>query len=165
MNVTAEQLFGTQKFRNADELLHGVIGALDDAGAEEEAFDVVALVELSREEDDFFGSEAGARSVAGNAVDAVAAIVDAIVREKEFQQRDTAAIGGVAVANANAIGIPEAAFDAGTAGTAAGAGGVVLGGVSEDAKLGADLQNLEYSMRNEASAFYFCSPGGSLHLC
>jgi hypothetical protein len=48
---------------DGDELLHGVVGRLDHAGRKEQAFDVVALVKLERERDDFVDAEAGARGV------------------------------------------------------------------------------------------------------
>ena len=45
----------------AIELLHGVVGRLDDAGRKKEAFDVVAFVEVERQVDDFFWGEKRAR--------------------------------------------------------------------------------------------------------
>jgi hypothetical protein len=60
-------------------LFHGEVGAADDTGAEEEPFDVVPFVEIEGESDDFFGGEASTADVAGAAVDAVVAVVEADV--------------------------------------------------------------------------------------
>ncbi len=103
-------MFRAQQLRHGDHLLHRVIGILDNAGAEKQAFDVIALVEFDGEENHFFRREAGARRVARNAVDAVAAIVDAVVGEQKLQQRDAAAIGRVAVADPHPVGIAQTAI-------------------------------------------------------
>jgi hypothetical protein len=65
-------------------LLHGEVGAADDAGAKEESFDIVPLVEVEGEGDDFLGGESGATDVTGSSVDAVVAVVEADVGEEDF---------------------------------------------------------------------------------
>ena len=109
-------------------------------GAEEEALDVVAPVEIERELHHFLGREARAAHVAGDAVDAVEAVVDAVVGEQDLQQRNAAAIGRVAVADAGAGGGAEAAAARVALGRAAArAGGVVFGGVGEDGEFGGEI--------------------------
>ena len=132
VDVTAELVDLAKLARDGDELLHGVVGRLDDAGGEEEAFDVVALVEVEGEVDDFFGGEAGALDVGRDAVDAEDAIVGADVGEEDFEERDAASVGGIGVADAHAVGVADALPVAAALGAAAGAGGVVLGGVGEN---------------------------------
>ncbi len=46
MDVAVEFVFDAQAARDAGELLHRVVRALNDAGAEEQAFDVVAAVKI-----------------------------------------------------------------------------------------------------------------------
>ena len=92
-------MIDSQCARDSHHLLHRVVGIADDAGAEEESFDVIAPVKIERELDHFFRREARARHIARNAIDAVKAVVDAVVREQYFQQRHAAAIRRVAVAN------------------------------------------------------------------
>ncbi|MNJ67262.1 hypothetical protein D3C77_634210 [compost metagenome] len=64
---------------HADQLFHGVVRRADDAGAEEQAADAVAPVEVQGQPDHFLGAEARAWHVAGAAVDAVLAVVEAKV--------------------------------------------------------------------------------------
>ena len=109
MNVAAKLVLDAQRARDRDHLLHGVVGIANDARAEEEAFDVIAPVKIERELNHFLRSETRALHVARRAVDAVKAIVDAVVREQNFQQRNAAAIGRVAVANSGAGGGADAA--------------------------------------------------------
>jgi hypothetical protein len=115
-----------------DELLHGVVGRLDDAGGEEETFDVVALVEVEGEVDDLLWGKAGAAYIGGDAVDAEDAVVGAEVGEEDFEEGDAAAVGRVGVADAGAVGVADAIGGAGAASSGGGAGGVVLCGVGED---------------------------------
>ena len=95
-----------ERSRNFNELLHRVIAALNHSRTEEETFDVVALVELQREGDNFLRSEPCPRSIAGNAIHAVRAVVNAVIREEDLQQRDAPAIGRIAVANSNPAPFP-----------------------------------------------------------
>ena len=109
MNVAAKPWSLPQRARDRDHLLHRVIGIANDSRAEKQTFDIIAPVKIEREPDDFFRRETRAPHIAGNAVDAIKAVVDAVVREKNFQQRNAAAIRRVAVANARARGGAEAA--------------------------------------------------------
>ncbi len=110
VDVAAEMVVFTQAARHLHQLLHGVVGRAHDARAEEQALDQVAAVEIERQGHHFVGREAGARDVAADAVDAVQAVVLAPVGEQDLQQRDAAAIGRVAVADAHAAGGAQAAL-------------------------------------------------------
>ncbi len=137
VDVTGVAVFLAQLPRHFHHLFHGVVGIADDAAGKEQALDVVALVEVQGQCDHFVHAEARPRHVAGHAVHAVGAVVDAEVGQQDLQQRHTTAIGRVAVADAHAFGAADAA--AGTriplARAAGGAGGVVLGGVGQDGQL------------------------------
>src|SRR5690606_228175 len=87
--------------------------------------------------DHLAGGEAGAAHVAAGPVDAVGAVVDAEVRQQDLEQRYAAAVGRIRVADAHALGAADAlrAARVATPCTAGGAGGVVLGRVSEDRQL------------------------------
>ena len=107
MDVAVEEVCEAEGSRDLDELLHGVVGRLDDAGGEEETFDVVALVEVESKLDDFFGGEAGAADVGGDAIDAEDAVVSTEIGEEDFEEGDAAAVGRVGVTDAGAIGVAD----------------------------------------------------------
>nr|GFD54271.1 hypothetical protein [Tanacetum cinerariifolium] len=87
----------------------------DDAGAQEQAADAVATIEVQGQRHDFFRGESCTGDVAGAAIDAVLAVVQAEVGEQDLQQRDAATVRGIAVANAHAVGRTDAGFALGTA--------------------------------------------------
>ena len=137
MDVAAEVVRLAQHTRDLDDLLHGVVGAADDPRAQKQSLDAVAAVEVERERHHLVDREAGARHVAADAVDAVEAVVAAIVGEQHLEQRDAAAVGRKAVADAVAVGGADPAAAGGVAFRAAAgsAGRVVLGRVGEDGEL------------------------------
>ena len=130
-----------QQLRHPHQLLHGVVRRTNDAGTEKQPADAVAPVEIEGQRHHFLGGEACTRHIAGAAVDAILAIVKAEVGQQNLQQRHATPVRCVAVANAHAIGRAQAALALGAAlgRAAARAGGVVLGGVGEDAQLVDDL--------------------------
>ena len=104
VDVASKMMDLAQFTGDVDDEFHGMVGAADDAAAEEEAFDVIAFVEVEGELDDFVGGEAGAGDVAGAAVDAVVAVVEAGVGHEDLEEGDAAAVGGIGVADAGAAG-------------------------------------------------------------
>ena len=58
----------------------------------EQPFDVIAPVKIEREFDYFLARESRPLHAARGAVDAIEAVVNAVIREQDFQQRDAAAI-------------------------------------------------------------------------
>src|SRR5690606_35670832 len=105
--------------------------------------DVVAAIEVEGQLDHLLRREARPRHVAGAAVDAVLAVVQAEVGEQHLEQRDAAAVRRIAVADAGAVGGTQPALPLGAVfrRPAAGAGGVVLGGISANLKLGDQLHS------------------------
>jgi len=91
-------------------LLHGVVGVAHNAAAEEKPLDVIAPVECDGQFGQFPGRESGARDVAGAAVYAIRAVVDAKVAHKHFKQGDAPPIGGKAVADAPGHGVAKPPF-------------------------------------------------------
>ena len=137
MDVAAEEMLLAQRARDRDQLLHRVVGRLDDAGGKEQPLDVVAPVEGEREIDDLLHAEARARHVGGAAVDAIGAVVEAEVRQQDLQQRHAAAVRRVGMADAHAGRGAEPALAARVALRRAGrrAGHVILRRVGEDGEL------------------------------
>lgn len=139
VDVAAEVMVFAQGAGNLVDLLHGVVGVANDAGAEEEAFDVVTLVEVESELYHFLRSEARAWGVAGAPVDAVVAVVNTGVGEENLEEGDAASVGGVAVADSCSAGGAEGfrilSRGVSLVGAATGAGGVVFGGVGENREL------------------------------
>jgi hypothetical protein len=99
VNVTAELMTHPQRARDRDDLLHGVIRIANDSRTEEQAFDVIAPIKLERQTHHFLGRKPRSLHVARHAIDAVEAVVDAVIREENFQERNATPIGRVAVAN------------------------------------------------------------------
>jgi hypothetical protein len=71
MDVAAEVMLLAQFSRDAHYLLHGVVGAADDAGGEKQSLDVVAAIEVDRELHHLVDREAGPLHVRRGAVDAI----------------------------------------------------------------------------------------------
>jgi hypothetical protein len=142
MDVAAEVLFHPEPPSHGHELFHGVVGSLDDARAEEKPFDIVPAVELQREADDFIRRETGARHPARPAVDAVAAVVDAVIGEQQLEQGNAAPVGGIAVADPGALGASDASPPSPSpCRAAAGAGGIVLGGIRQNREFALELHH------------------------
>jgi hypothetical protein len=74
VDIALESVVAAQGLGDPDQMLHGVIRRADDAGREEQALDVVALVELDRERHDLLDREAGAGDVRGASIDAIRAV-------------------------------------------------------------------------------------------
>ena len=136
VDVTVEAVRGAKVFDHAHHALHRVVRVTDDAGAEEEALDVVAAVELDGEVHELANGECGAWAVVRAAVHAVGAVEDAMVGEHDLQQRDAAAVGGEAVADADAAdGVADSSRRVVPHRAARGARDVVLGGFGQDLQL------------------------------
>ena len=136
MDVAAKVVVFPQYARDLDHLLHRVVGALDDARRQKQAFDAVAAVKAEREVNHLLDRETRARHVAGNAVDAIQAVVQAEVGEKNFQQRNAAPVGRIAMANARTFRRADAlaAHRIAFGGATGRARGIVLGRVGKDSQ-------------------------------
>ena len=93
---------------------------LNNSRAEKQPFDVVSLIEVDGQLHDFLRREPGASDVARNPIHAILTIEDAIVGRQNLQQRHTAAVRRVAVANPHPLGASESAASEGTFRAAAG---------------------------------------------
>ena len=110
VDVAPETELAPQERGRPDELGHSVVGAAPYRGAEEEALDVVAFVEGGRDLRDLPGREGGARHVVAAAVDAVGAVVDAVVGEQQFQQGHAAPVVAPGVADTRRAGAMKIKF-------------------------------------------------------
>src|SRR6476469_110206 len=104
MDIAAELMVDAQRARDGDHLLHGVVGITDDARAQEQTFDVVPAIKIQGKADNFLDGKPGARDIARNSIDAIQAVVDAVVRKQDLQEGNTAAIRGVTVTDPRAGG-------------------------------------------------------------
>ena len=127
-------MFLAQLSGHADDQLHRVVRTLNDPAAEEQSFNVVSLIKIKRQRDDFLGREAGPLHIAGPPVDAIMAIVQTNVGHQYFQQRDAPSVRGVRMTDAGAPGRadPFASARVFARRSTAGARSVVFRGVSED---------------------------------
>ena len=137
MDIAAELVYLAQLARHLHQLLHRVVGRPDDAGTEEQTVDVITQVKVARQLDHFGHGKPRTRHVRAAPVDAVLAIVQAVIGQQDFQQRDAAPVRRVAVANAHARGGAKAILADGIAfgRPAAGAGRVVLGRIGQHFQL------------------------------
>ena len=110
VDVAAKAVDRAQFLRDVHELFHGVVGAADHRGTEEQPLDVVAAVELQREVDEFPGRKRRARDIVAAAIDAVGTIVLAGVAEQHLQQGNAPAIGRPRMAYARTAAAPEPAL-------------------------------------------------------
>ena len=143
MDIATESMVCSKRTRNLYQLFHRVVGILDDSGTKEESLNVVPLVEFDRERHDLVRCEACARYVARNAIHAIRAVVHTVVRQKNFQERHTASVGRVAVADAYAGSVSETALRPLPKGTAARARGIVFCSICEDSELRFDVHTNE----------------------
>ena len=148
MNVAAEIVLLAQHARHFHHLLHRVVRALDDARTQEQAFDVVAAVKAQGEVDHLIDVETRTRHIAAHAIDAVDAIVDTEVGQQDFQQRDTAAVWRITVADAHARGRTYAfAVGRGALVRSAGsAGSIIFGGIGQDFEFALELHMMVFTM-------------------
>jgi hypothetical protein len=91
---------------------------LDNARAEEEAFDIISFVKIDGKPDHLFGLESRSRHIGGAAVDAIRAIPNADVGEQKLKEGYASAIGRVAVADSHTLGIADSVNVALPVGTA-----------------------------------------------
>lgn len=95
--------------------------------AKEKPFDIVAAIELHGEVYKLGHRQRGTRQVVAAAVDAVGAVVDAIIGKHHFEQGDTTAVLGKTMADAPAThSVPQHACLAGAHRTTGGARDVIL---------------------------------------
>src|SRR3546814_21069244 len=87
MDIAGKAMLLAQYARDFDQLLHRIVFGTDDARGEEQSLDIVALVEIERQRDDFLRAEARTLDIARRAVDAETAVVDAEVGEQDLKQR------------------------------------------------------------------------------
>ena len=137
VDVALEAVLDPQRPRHRHHLLHRVVGIADDAGGEEQAFDIVAAVEIERQLDDFRDGEAGARHVGRGAVDAIEAVEIAGIGQEHLQERDAAAVRRIGMADAHALGRADALAGGRVPGIGAarGAGRVILRRIRQNSEL------------------------------
>ena len=75
MDVSVKAIFLPQDPERLDHALAGIVGALDDAGAEKQPLDVIAPVKLDREIGQLARGKRRAGRVVGAAVHAVFAVI------------------------------------------------------------------------------------------
>ncbi len=144
MNVAVETMHGPQLANHPDHPLHRVVGVTQHAGTEKQALDVVAAVEPDRQIDQLADRERGLADVVAAAVDAIGAIVDAMVRQHDLEQRNATPVGRERMAYAPPRRASHAPFSV-TAGHAArSAGNVVLGRLGQHGEL---IQNTAFHTR------------------
>ena len=146
MDISVEVIAGPQKLQRPVHLLGGIGGVPADTGTEKKPFDVVAPVKLRDKSADFLRSKSSARGLVGDAVDAVFAVVDTVVAQKDLQQGDAAAVGGKTVADAGGKGISKASLLSFPVDAAGCAGDIVLCRIRE---------NIQFFLQTETLMFDF----------
>lgn len=132
MDVAGEPVPAPQGLGHPGQAFHGRVGAAGDPRREKQPFDVIALVEFKRDGDHFFNGKGGAGNVIAAAVDAVGAVVLAIIGQQNLEQGDATAVIGPAVADAAHGRAAQAAGGRFPPRAAGRAGSVVAGGFAEN---------------------------------
>lgn len=134
MDIAAEIMRQAQLADDPDHLLHRVVGRANDAGRKEEPFDIIAAVEFQSQPDDLLRREARAFDIAGGAIDAIGAVVDAEIGQQYLQKRNAPPVRGIGMTDARPLGRTEPAARGRIAflRTAGGTGGVIFGGIGKN---------------------------------
>src|SRR4029078_4480102 len=103
MDVSGKSMHASQCSSDVDQLLHRVVRPANDSRAEEQPFDVMAAIDLQSQPNDFIGCETRATNAARFAIDAVRAIVDAVVGEENLEEGNAAAVRRVAVTDSASL--------------------------------------------------------------
>ena len=86
VDIPVETVHQAQVFGDTHESFHGIVRIADNAGTEEQAFDIIATVKFHSQLYQFRYGKRGAREVVAAAVHAVGTIVDTIIGKHDFQQ-------------------------------------------------------------------------------
>ena len=89
MDVAVEAMYQSQVSGNGCEALHRIVRVTHHTTAEKQSLDIVAPIELHRDLLEFADRECGPFDVVRTTVDAVGAVVHAVVGQHHLQQRDT----------------------------------------------------------------------------
>ena len=137
VDVAAKIMVLAQRAGDLDQLLHRVVRRGDDARGEEQALDIVALVECERELHHLFRREARAADVRALPVDAIMAVEDAAVRQQDLQKRYAAAVRRISVTDAHALSgaDPLASGAVALGGPRRGTGSVIFRRIRQDGEL------------------------------
>ena len=95
-------MHSAQILHHAYHALHSVIGITYHTRTQKQSFDVVSPVKFNGEFHKFANTESSPAQVVAASVDAVGAIVNAVVGKHDFKQRHTTPVLGKTVANAPA---------------------------------------------------------------
>lgn len=135
VDVTAEAVIQAECPGDANKAFHCVVGAFQDTGTQEQSFDVIALIELNGEIDEFPRGEGCAGNVVACAVGAVGTVENAEIREKHFQQGDASPVFGERMADAAGYSRAESLSGRLTGASAGGTRDVVSCSSGQDFKL------------------------------
>ena len=83
-------------------LFHGIIGCADDTRTQKQTFDIISPVKFDSKFHKLADTESSSSQIVAASVDAVGAIVNAVVGKHDFKQRHTTPVLGKTVANAPA---------------------------------------------------------------
>ena len=158
VDVAVEFLFLPQLADDGEHPLHGVLRAGPDAGAQEQALDVVAFVELHRELHHLLRRKGRAWNVIASAVGAVGAVETAGVGVQELQQADAAPVSREGVADARGRGRSETARTRAPGRPRRGAGRIVSCRRGQDIQLFRKLHTdtiQPYSITRKADPVFF----------
>ena len=118
-----------------DHPFHGVIGIPENAGAQKQALDVIPPVEFNCQFHQLFDGKGGALNVIAPPVNAVGAVVYAVVGEHDLEQGNASSVFRKTVANSPCCGVADAFSVIGPLHTAGCAGHIVFGSASQYFKL------------------------------
>ena len=100
MDITVETMDSTKVFGYTHQPFHRIIGIAHHSATQKKAFNIIAAVELHCQVHKFADGKSGTRQIITAAVNAISAIVYAIVCQHHLQQRNAPPVFCKAVADA-----------------------------------------------------------------
>ena len=110
--------------------------------------DIIPAIKLQREIDHFLNRKSRSRCVAAHAVDAILAIVNAVIGQQDFQQRNAPAIGRVTMADADLGSVTELLAIIRSLRSRGCARGIVFSRVSKNRKFNPHVHDLSNDIPN-----------------
>ena len=109
MNIPVKTVLHSQFFNGEEQSLHRIIGIFTDGGRKKQPLYVIALVKIDGQLANFFGSRRRSRYVRAQTVGAVLTIVNTVVAEYDFEQRNAPSVGCEGVTAPRRVAVADTA--------------------------------------------------------
>ena len=129
MDIAPEMVFCTQKVQSLIDQFHGMGRVFDDSGTQKQSFNIISFVKFHGDTAELLRGKGGAHLIVGAAVQTVFTVIDALIREQDFQKRNTPSVCGKAVTDTCSTGVPQTAFFPSPVRTTGSTGNIIFGSI------------------------------------